>query len=131
MDNLFWITLAITIIIMLVFYFIVINQNSEEKFTVCNKDKCNIDTYNLKEYERPFPSDIGKFKSIKNKCEELKYDQLNSDKNIADFNDNFYGFYNKINNNSSQKYDTVDKINYNTFYDNNKISDVFNYLTSN
>lgn len=50
--------------------------------------------------------------------------------NIKIFNDNFYEFNNFINNNSSQRFDPVDKINYVSQYDSNTISDVYNYLTS-
>lgn len=50
---------------------------------------------------------------------------------LKKYNDEFYDFNNKINNNSAQRLDPVDKINYSTNFENNKISDVYNTLTKN
>lgn len=50
---------------------------------------------------------------------------------LKKYNDEFYNFNNKINNNSAQRLDPVDKINYLTNFEDNKISDVYNLLTKN
>jgi hypothetical protein len=97
----------------------------KENYENCNKNSCNIDTYNLKYISGVQEGNI-------NDGEYKTNDKIYQDKpdEIAKFNSDFYGFYNQINNNSAQRWDPVDKINFDTCYENNKVSDVYNYLTS-
>lgn len=121
--------ILLILLILLLITKIYINY-SKENYVNCNRYSCNIDTYNIK-YPNGFEieNNYGNYKDKSHLCDNLdtKEDKIK----IKSFYKNYFDFYNMINNNSSQRYDTVDKINYDINYPSKNVWDVYNYLTKN